>query len=52
MEKLLKIDPMLYGFMKDEALELAERIGLALIEGARYGDISYDRNYLPSKIKS
>ena len=48
MERIKKIDPMLYGFMKDESLELAERIGLALIEGARYGDISYDRSYLPS----
>ena len=47
MERIKQIDPMLYGFFKDESLELSERIAMALVEFARTCDISFDRNYFP-----
>ncbi len=47
MERIREIDPMLYGFFKDESLELGERIAMALVECAKYREISFDRNYLP-----
>jgi len=47
MTDLLKIDPISRGFFSDESLEIAERVGLALVEGAKYIDIEFDRNHLP-----
>ncbi|MBQ6788937.1 MAG: hypothetical protein IJO81_01980 [Clostridia bacterium] len=47
MERIREIDPMLYGFFKDESLELGERIAMALVEFARTCDISFDRSYFP-----
>ena len=41
------IDPLLHGFFKDESLEISERIAMGLVECARLGEISFDRNYLP-----
>ena len=47
MENIAKIEPLLYGFFKDESLELGERTALALLECARHKEIGFDRNHLP-----
>ncbi len=47
MERIAKIEPLAYGYFKDESLENAERIGLALIEHAKYGDLGFDKFCLP-----
>ena len=43
----LNLDPVSRGFFSDESLEIAERVGLALIESAKYTDIEFDKNGLP-----
>ena len=43
----ISFDPLAEGFFRDESLEFAERIGLALKSGARKIPISFDRNILP-----
>ncbi|MBR6807374.1 MAG: hypothetical protein IKM46_03225 [Clostridia bacterium] len=47
MTEKMKIDPLSRGFFADESLEIAERVGMALLECAKYIDIDFDRNYLP-----
>jgi len=41
------IDPFSFGFFADESLELAERVGMALREGAKYMPISFGKSILP-----
>ena len=47
MERIAKIEPLAYTFLKYEGLEIAERIGLALKEHAKYGDLAFDKFHLP-----
>ena len=47
MTDVMKIDPLSRGFFADESLEIAERVGMALLECAKYIDIDFDRNILP-----
>ena len=47
MADMKKIAPFAYGFCKDLTLELPERIGLAILEGAKHIDISFGRTILP-----
>lgn len=42
-----QIDPFGVGFFADESLELEERVGLALIEGARHIDLTFGTQILP-----
>lgn len=41
------IDPMLWGFFSDETLELGERVGRALVEGAKHCPLFFGRTLLP-----
>ena len=41
MTSLAKIDPLLYGYFFDEALEHGERVGLALLHAAKNIDIKF-----------
>ena len=47
MTSLAKIDPLLYGYFFDEALEHGERVGLALLHAAKNIDIKLSRQLLP-----
>ena len=47
MTSLAKIDPLLYGYFLDEALEHGERVGLALLHAAKNIDIKLSRQLLP-----
>ncbi len=47
MTDLVKIDPFLYGFFSDETLELGERVGLALLYGAKNIEIRFSDRLLP-----
>ena len=47
MDERIKLDPIAYGFFKNEDAELAERIGDALIEGAKNIEIVFNRHLLP-----
>jgi hypothetical protein len=47
MEFDVKLEPMLYGFYKDETLELGERLGMALAYQGKYGDLGFDKYHLP-----
>ncbi len=47
MERIAKIEPLAYTFLKNEGLEIAERIGLALAEHAKFGDLGFDKFHLP-----
>ncbi|MBR5442261.1 MAG: hypothetical protein IKV44_04855, partial [Clostridia bacterium] len=47
MTDLVKIDPLLYGFFLDDTLELGERVGLALLHGARHVEIRLSPRFLP-----
>ena len=47
MEFDVKLEPMLYGFYKDEGLELGERLGMALACQGKYGDLGFDKYHLP-----
>ena len=40
-------DPFSRAFFENEDLELAERVGMAIAEGAKYQDISFGKNILP-----
>ncbi|MBR5447680.1 MAG: hypothetical protein IKV40_04575, partial [Clostridia bacterium] len=42
-----QLDPISHGFFSDESLEIAERVGLALIESAKHTEIEFDKNGLP-----
>lgn len=43
----MNIDPMARAFWTDESLEIEERTGLALIEAAKYSEISFNEFILP-----
>ena len=47
MKALEKIDPLLYGYFSDEALEHGERVGLALLYGAKNIKIRFSDRLLP-----
>lgn len=47
MEFDVKLEPMFYGFYKDEGLELGERLGMALACQGKYGDLGFDKYHLP-----
>ena len=47
MTNLAKIDPFLYGYFLDEALEHGERVGLALLHAAKNLEIKFSRQLLP-----
>ena len=47
MTDLIRLDPLLYGYFLDETLEHGERVGLALLHGAKYTEISLSRQLLP-----
>ncbi len=47
MISLAQIDPFLYGYFSDEALEHGERVGLALLCAAKNLDIKFSRLLLP-----
>lgn len=44
----MNTDPMSRAFWSDESLEIAERTGLALIEAAKYAEISFNAFILPT----
>ena len=48
MTDRVHIDPFSVGFFSDESLELIERIGLAIKEAAKYINIDYGKNIMPS----
>jgi len=43
-----RIDPFSFGFFMDESLEIAERVGLALREGAKHAPISFGKHIMPT----
>ena len=43
MIDLIKIDPFLYGYFENEALEHGERVGLALLCAAKNLEIKFSR---------
>ena len=47
MTSLAKIDPLLYGYFLDESLEIGERTGRALLNGAKNLNIKTSRHGLP-----
>ena len=47
MEFDVRLEPLLYGYFKDESLEQGERLGMAIREYARYGDLGFDKYHLP-----
>ena len=47
MTDLAHIDPLLYGYFIDETLELGERVGLALLHGAKNIKIKFSPQHLP-----
>lgn len=47
MIDLIKIDPFLYGYFENEALEHGERVGLALLCAAKNLEIKFSRQLLP-----
>lgn len=47
MTDLAQIDPLLYGYFLDETLEHGERVGLALLHGAKNIEIRLSRQLLP-----
>ncbi len=47
MTNLAKIDPFLYGYFADEALEIGERVGLALLHASKNLEIKFSRQLLP-----
>ncbi|MBQ3519265.1 MAG: hypothetical protein IJA31_08100 [Clostridia bacterium] len=47
MTDLMNIDPLLYGYFSDETLEHGERVGLALLYGAKNIEIKFSRQLLP-----
>ena len=44
MIDLIKIDPFLYGYFENEALEHGERVGLALLCAAKNLEIKFSRH--------
>ena len=46
--EIQKIDPFSFGFFADEGLEIAERVGMALREGAKYAPISFGERIMPT----
>ena len=42
------IDPMGEAMFADESLELAERVGLGMIEAAKHNEIYFTKNILPT----
>ena len=47
MTDLIHIDPFLYGYFLDETLEHGERVGLALLHGAKNIEIKFSKHLLP-----
>lgn len=47
MTNLAQIDPFLYGYFLDEALEHGERVGLALLHASKNLEIKFSRQLLP-----
>ncbi len=47
MTDLLKIDPFLYGYFENDALEHAERVGLALLCASKNLPVKFSRQLLP-----
>ena len=47
MIDLAKIDPFLYGYFSNEALEHGERVGLALLCASKNLKIKFSRQLLP-----
>ena len=47
MTNIAHIDPLLYGYFLDESLEHGERVGLALLHGAKNLEIRFSRQLLP-----
>ena len=47
MKNLAQIDPFLYGYFEDEALEHGERVGLALLCASKNLPIKFSRQLLP-----
>ena len=43
-----QIDPFSFGFFADEGLELAQRVGRALVEGAKYVPITFGERIMPT----
>ena len=50
MENKAKLDPIAYGFFKNENLEISERVADALLEAAKYLDISYNKYIMPTVV--
>ncbi len=48
MDNRAKIDPIAYGFFKNESLELGERIADALLEAAKNLEISFNQHIMPT----
>lgn len=48
MDLKSKIDPLAYGFFKNENLEIEERVADALLEAAKNLDISFNKQILPT----
>lgn len=46
--EIQRIDPFAFGFFADESLENAERVGMALREGAKYAPISFGERIMPT----
>lgn len=47
MTNIAQIDPLLYGYFENEALEHAERVGLALLHAAQNIEIKFSSRLLP-----
>ncbi|MBR5514733.1 MAG: hypothetical protein IKU52_00855 [Clostridia bacterium] len=47
MDERIKIDPLAYGFFKNEDAEIIERTADALVEGAKNIEIAFNRHLLP-----
>jgi len=47
-----RIDPFSFGFFEDETAELCERVGRALVSGARHVPISFGKHIMPSACAS
>ena len=47
MTELFRLDPLLWGYFQDESLEEGERVGLALIAAAKYGEFGFSAQLLP-----